>query len=610
MTRSHSFSPKQPTEQPTAQDVPFWNTLNTALMARQQELWPLLLEKLQTMSKHKLDTDPMGIQKGMAGFWAGLMQNPEKAVTAQMDLMQKYMALAQYTMDRLNGKEGGTPLVPPDQDRRFRDKRWTENPLFDHLRQSYLLTGRWVQDQLTHMEGVDPQMARKMRFAARQYLDALAPSNFWMTNPEVLDETLKTKGENLLKGLDNLIVDLKTNPDLPKISMVKGGVFEVGKNIATTAGKVVFENDLLQVIQYEPTTKTVYKTPLVIVSPWINKFYILDMQPENSFVKWATDQGHTVFVTSWVNPTEKHRNIGFDDYMTKGLIAAIETAQHATGEKQVNVIGYCIGGTLLTTAMAYWKARGEKSPVKSATFFTALIDFEDAGELTLFSDEHQISAIETRMNEKGYLDGWHLATTFNMLRANDLIWSFVINNYLLGREPLPFDLLYWNSDSTGIPAKAHSFYLRQMYMHNHLAKKNKLEIMGEKLDVTQIDTPSYFISTIDDHIAPWKATYEGAKLLVANKKADVTFTLAGSGHIAGVINPPVKNKYGYWTNNSLPTEPDIWLAKAKQHEGSWWPHWAKWIATHGGTKVKARVPGKGKLKAIEPAPGRYVKKRG
>ena len=584
-------------------DLKEWTQLQAGLMSRQQELWQLLAEKTKILSKHKADADPMGIQQGMAQYWSLVMQNPEKAIKAQMALVQQYNKLAQYTMARLKGKNP-VPMVAADKaDRRFRDARWTENPLFDHIRQSYLMTAQWLQTRLDDVDGIEPQMARKMRFALRQYMDAMAPSNFWMTNPEVLDEVLKSKGENLLKGMDNLIADLKANKGLPKISMAKSGLYAVGKNLAMTPGKVVFQNKLVQIIQYAPSTAKVYKTPLVIISPWINKYYILDMQAENSFVKWAVDQGHTVFITSWANPTAEHKDITFEDYMEMGLLAAIETAQQATGEKEVNVIGYCIGGTLLTTLLAYWKARGEKSPVKAATFFTVLIDFEDAGELTLFTDEAQIMGMEAMMNEKGYLDGWHMATTFNMLRANDLIWSFVVNNYLLGREPLPFDLLHWNSDSTGIPGPAHSYYLRQMYLYNHLSRPGKMKIKDTALDVHQIDTPSYFISAMDDHIAPWKATYTGAKLF----SGPVTFTLSGSGHIAGIVNPPARQKYHYWSNDKLPNSADEWHTKAKHFEGSWWPHWADWIKQYAGTKVAARVPGKGKLKALENAPGSYVK---
>lgn len=580
-----------------------WALLNSRLMDKQQEILQLISEKSQLMMQKNPNPDPMGLQQSFMKLVTGMFSEPEKIFKAQLDFGTQYAELARYTYDRLSGKEAN-PVIDTDKaDRRFRDARWTENPLFDHIRQSYLLTSKWWQDRLEEVTDTDPKTSQKMRFAVRQYLDAIAPSNFWITNPEVLDETLKSKGENLLKGMDNLIADLKANKGLPKISMVKQGMFEVGKNLATTPGKVVFQNDLLQIIQYSPTTETVYKTPLVVVSPWINKFYILDMQAENSFVKWCVDQGHTVFITSWANASEMHKDTTFTDYMFNGLEAAINAAQDATGEREVNVIGYCIGGTLLTTLLACWKARGEKSPVKSATLFTALIDFSDAGELTLFTDEPQISAMEAMMAKTGYLEASHMHTTFNILRANDLIWSFVVNNYLLGREPFPFDLLFWNSDSVGIPGPAHSFYLRQMYLENNLAKPGGLKIDGTALDVRKIDTPSYFISTIDDHIAPWKATYEGAKLY----KGDVKFTLAASGHIAGVVNHPGKGKYHYWTNEKLPKNPEQWQEGATHVTGSWWPHWAEWIKQHSDKQVTARIPGSGKLKVIEDAPGSYVR---
>lgn len=588
-----------------AQQFTQWTAQNARLMEKQQELWQLLAEKSQVLMQKKANPDPMGLQHGIQQYLESLMRDPEKAMQAQMALHQRYQDLAQYTFSRLNGQDA-TPVIPNDKsDRRFKDDRWTTNPIFDHIRQSYLLMTQWWQESLSEMEQTNPAAARKMRFALRQYTDAMSPSNFWMTNPEVLDETLKTRGENLLKGMENLIADLKANKGMPKISMVKDGLFEVGRNLATTPGKVVYQNELLQIIQYTPSTPKVFQTPLVIISPWINKYYILDMQAENSFVKWAVDQGHTVFITSWANPTAAHKDTTFEDYMVKGLITAIATAMEATGEDEVNVIGYCIGGTLLTTLLAYWKERGIKSPVKSATFFTTLLDFSDSGELTLFTDEAQIAAMEEIMAKTGYLDAWHMHTTFNMLRANDLIWSFVVNNYLLGREPFPFDLLYWNSDSTGIPGPAHSFYLRNMYLENNLCKPGAMKIAGTPIDITRVDTPAYFISAIEDHIAPWKATYEGAKLLNGN----VTFTLAGSGHIAGVVNHPSKNKYGYWVSNHLPEDAEDWLLETAKHEGSWWPHWAKWIAGYGGGKVAARVPGQGKLKAIENAPGSYVKIR-
>lgn len=576
-----------------------WMRIQGEIALKQQELMQVLAEKSDQFKHYGLQHDPMALQESVMQYWAAAAAHPERVVEAQMDLWQRYMDLCQRTFSRLQGHKNVAPASDV-KDRRFKDPRWSENPLFDHLRQSYLLTSEWMQKQVQEIEKEDPVAARKMRFAMRQYTDALSPSNFWMTNPEVLDEVIKTKGKNLLQGMENMIADLKSSKTLPMVGMVKKGLFKVGENLATTKGAVVFENDVLQVIQYEALTEKVYKTPLVIVSPWINKYYILDMQPENSFVRWATEQGHTVFITSWKNATKECHNKDWFTYMQHGLVGAIEAAQKATGEEEVNVIGYCIGGTLLTTALAYWQAKNQKSPVKSATFFTALIDFDDSGELQIFTDEPQIATIEKMMDAQGYLDAWHTHTTFNMLRANDLIWSFVVNNYLMGREPFPFDLLYWNSDATRIPAKLHSFYLRQMYLYNNLAK-GKLVLNKTALDVSTIKTPSYFISAIDDHIAPWKATYKGAKLL----GGDVTFTLSGSGHIAGIVNPPVKNKYGYWTHKNLEATPDAWLKNATQHEGSWWTHWAHWIEKFGGEKIPAR-----KIKnALEPAPGSFVKIR-
>jgi polyhydroxyalkanoate synthase len=582
-----------------AQSSPEWPDFSQEFLKKQQELWAILMAKSGEMvQKPTFRQDPMALQQSVLHYWAEAMKHPERIIAAQKELFDGYMKIAQQTSERLQGREA-PDIIPLDKgDRRFRDPRWVENPVFDYLRQTYLLLTRWTQDKMLEVE-TDPVVARKLRFAMRQYSDALSPSNFWMTNPEVLDETMKTRGQNLLRGMENMIRDLKENSGLPKVSMVKKGLFEVGKNLATTPGKVVFQNDLVEIIQYEATTKDVYKAPLVIIPPWINKYYILDMQPENSFVKAAVDQGHTVFIASWANPDESHRDLGWYDYMAMGLQAAIKAAQDATGEKQVNVVGYCIGGTLLTSLLAYQKAKGEKSAVKSATYLVTLIDFEDSGELTVFTDEAQIASIEQLMNEKGYLDAWHMHTTFNMLRANDLIWSFVVNNYLLGREPFPFDLLYWNSDSTRIPAACHSFYLREMYLHNNLARAGRLMLNDTALNVHDIDTPAYFISAAEDHIAPWKNTYAGAKLL----GGDVTFTLAGSGHIAGIVNPPSKNKYGYWTNNKLPNGADEWLVGAKQFEGSWWTDWYKWLARHGGTKVPARKI----KKPIENAPGSYVK---
>lgn len=577
-----------------------WHKQQLLIMAKQQELVQILASKVPEFDRYGVQYDPMQFQDSVQQFWSVMAQNPEQSMQAQMDLWQRYVAVCQQTLQRLQGNAHTDQASVKKLDRRFKDERWTKDPLFSHLRETYELFSEWLYQQTELLNHHDKKQNDKIRFAMRNFTDAMAPSNFWLTNPEVLDETIKTKGQNLLKGLENAIHDIKSSKTLPKVTMVNEQFFEVGRNLATTKGDVVFENDTLQLIQYAPLTETVYQTPLLIIAPWINKYYILDMQPENSFVRWAVEQGHTVFITSWKNAEAKDAKHGWFDRLEQGLFSVIEFIQHTTQQPKINAIGYCIGGTLLTTAMAYWAAKKQPSPLESATFFTCLIDFENSGELALFTDEVQIKAMEKTMASLGYLDAWHTHTTFNLLRANDLIWSFVVNNYLLGRDPMAFDLLYWNSDSTRIPAALHSFYLRQMYMKNNLAK-GKLVVNKTTLDVRKIKTPSYFVSAIDDHIAPWQATYEGALLL----GGDVTFTLSGSGHIAGIVNPPQKNKYGFWTNQKLPKSSDNWLKKATQQSGSWWPHWAQWVAGFSGNTIPARHA----KHSIEPAPGRYVKVR-
>ncbi|MEO7762186.1 MAG: class I poly(R)-hydroxyalkanoic acid synthase, partial [Casimicrobiaceae bacterium] len=489
-------------------------------------------------------------------------------------------------------------------DRRFRHEDWQEHFLFDYVKQSYLIAARWMHKTVAEVEGLDPNTAKKVDFFTRQYIDAMAPSNFVLTNPEVLHETVKSGGENLVKGLKNLLGDIERGNGQLKISMTDSKAFELGVNIATTPGKVVYQNDLMQLIQYEPTTKKVYKNPLLIMPPWINKYYILDLREKNSMIKWAADQGMTVFVISWVNPDAGLREKSFDDYMLQGPIAALDAIEKAVGEDEVNVVGYCLGGTLLAATLAYMAVKKNKR-IASATFMTALTDFRASGELNVFIDEQQIENLEKRMNERGYLEGSEMGTTFNMLRANDLMWSFVINNYLLGRDPLPFDLLHWNGDSTRMPANMHSFYLRNMYLNNRLREPGGITLAGVPIDLSKITVPTYFVSALEDHIAPWKATYEGPKLFGGRS----TFTLSGSGHIAGMINPPAANKYGYWTNRKLPDSPDEWLQGASPHEGSWWGDWRSWLKDTLGPQVAARVPGKGKLKVIEPAPGSYAKLR-
>jgi polyhydroxyalkanoate synthase subunit PhaC len=494
---------------------------------------------------------------------------------------------------------------PAPGDRRFNDSAWSENALFDYIKQSSLLTARWMQATVKHVEGMDDKSAKKVDFYTRQFVDAMAPSNFLLTNPEVLRATIESGGENLLAGLKHLLEDLERGHGRLMIKMTDTDAFEVGRNIAVTPGKVIYRNDLLELIQYVPTTATVKRRPLLIMPPWINKYYILDLRPQNSFVRWAVAQGHTIFVVSWVNPDEHLAQKTFDDYLREGPLAALDAMAQATGEREANVIGYCLGGTLLAATLAYMAAKNDDRFV-SATYFASMVDFTEAGELAVFIDEEQLAVLEEKMRQHGYLEGSDMAATFNMLRANDLIWSFVVNNYLLGKEPFPFDLLYWNSDSTRMPAAMHSFYLRTMYQENKLVAPGGITLDGVPIDLRRIKTPSFILSTREDHIAPWKSTYAATQLY----QGPVKFVLAASGHIAGVVNPPEPKKYGHWENAKLPKTPDEWLAGAKYHEGSWWPAWEKWVEKFGGGEVPARQPGDGKLRPLGDAPGSYAKVRG
>jgi polyhydroxyalkanoate synthase len=521
-----------------------------------------------------------------------------------MRMWHDYFALWQSTMKKALGEAAAPVAEAPKSDNRFRSELWQNNLVFDYIKQSYLIAAQNIQKAVADVEGLEPQTARKVQFFTRQYVDALAPTNFVMTNPEVLKATLESGGKNLLDGLNHLLQDLDRGHGKLAISMTDEKAFRMGENVATTPGKVVYQNDLMQLIQYQPSTKEVYRTPLLIVPPWINKYYILDLRQKNSFIKWATDQGITVFVVSWVNPGRELAHKTFDDYMLEGPLAAIDAIEKATGEREVNLIGYCLGGTLTASTLAWMAAKGQRR-VKSVTFFTALIDFSEPGELGVFVDEGVLGNLEKKMAQRGYLEGSEMAATFNMLRANDLIWSFVVNNYLLGKEPFPFDLLYWNSDSTRMPAKMHTFYLRNMYIRNKLREPGGITLAGEPIDVSKIDIPAYFISTVEDHIAPWKTTYLGAQLL----GGPVRFVLGGSGHIAGIVNPPSANKYWHWTNDSLRDSADAWQATAQKNEGSWWTDWSAWIAQFGADKVPARTPGDGGLKVIEDAPGRYASLR-
>lgn len=550
--------------------------------------------------------DDLGVMQAFAQMGSRLLSNPQTLFKAQLGFAQSYVSLWQNSLLRMMGLPVEPLVTPARGDKRFKDEQWQEHFLFDFIKQSYLLTARHIHDTVSSVDGLDEQTQKKIDFFTRQYVDALSPSNFALTNPEVLRETLSSQGQNLLRGFNNLLRDIEQGDGELRIRMTDTEAFELGRNVATTPGKVIFQNELMQLLQYAPSTKTVLKRPLLIVPPWINKYYILDLREKNSFIKWCVDQGHTVFVISWVNPDEEQAQLGFDAYLEHGILAALDAVTQQTGEKQINAVGYCLGGTLLATALAWLSAKRRK-PIASATFLTTLTDFAEPGELGVFIDEQQVSHLEQRMNERGYLEGSEMALTFNMLRANDLIWSFVVNNYLLGKDPFPFDLLYWNSDSTRLPAKMHSFYLRNMYLKNCLIEPGGIELQGVKIDLSKIRTPSCFISTIDDHIAPWKSTYSGARYF----GGPVRFVLGGSGHIAGIVNPPAANKYSYWisADDTLPELADDWFASASAQPGSWWEDWQRWILSENADTVAPREPSAGPLAPLEDAPGQYVKQR-
>ena len=568
---------------------------------RSQRLVAEFLSK-QATTTQTTELDPLKIGQAFLDMSAKMMADPTKLYESQMSLWQDYLQLWQSTAQKIAGNNVAPVIEPEAGDRRFKAEDWQNNVLFDYLKQSYLLTSRWMQSTVRDVSDLDEATAKKVDFYTRQFIDAMAPTNFAMTNPEVVKTILETGGENLVSGLENLIDDLERGKGRLNIKMTDPDAFTVGENIAVTPGKVVYQTDLMQLIQYSPATENVMRRPLLIIPPWINKFYILDLRENNSFIKWATDQGITVFVVSWVNPDETLAQKSFEDYMVEGPFAAMDAIEQATGEHEVNVIGYCLGGTLLAATLAVMAAKGDDR-VASATYFTSMIDFEEAGELSVFIDEEQLSYLESKMQKTGYLDGADMATTFNMLRANDLIWSFVINNYLMGKDPFPFDLLYWNSDSTRMPADMHSFYLRKMYQENLLIEPGGISLQGVPVDLSMVEVPTLILSTRDDHIAPWMSTYAGTRAYGGK----VRFVLSASGHIAGVVNPPAANKYCFWTNSKKPKSPEKWLANAERHEGSWWPYWLKWLQKRSGGEVPARIPGDGKLKPIEDAPGSYVR---
>ncbi|MCW8890545.1 MAG: class I poly(R)-hydroxyalkanoic acid synthase [Sedimenticola sp.] len=556
-------------------------------------------------SYEHMDLDPFNLMKSSAEWYAALAKDPQKAINANISFMQKSMELYQQSLTNLlGGTVASDPVIQEDRgDRRFKHEGWADQPAFNAIKQSYLLTSKWLRDQVQGVEGLDEHTAEKVEFFTERYLDALSPTNFAATNPAVIEKVIETKGANLVHGLKNMLEDLEAGKGELRIRMTDTSAFELGENVATTPGKVVFQNRMFQLIQYTPSTDKALKRPLLVIPPWINKYYIMDLQPKNSLLNWLVDQGHTVFVVSWVNPDASYADTEFADYVTEGVLEAVDAVERATGESEINMIGYCIGGSLLATSLAYMKAKGDER-VKSATFFTTMLDFSDPGELGVFIDEEQICGLEKKMGESGYLDGSQMAGTFNLMRANDLIWSFYINNYLLGNDPRPFDLLYWNSDSTRMPAKMHAWYLRNLYLENNLCKPGGVTINGVSIDISKVDIPVCFVSAVEDHIAPWKSTYSGAKLF----SGDVRFILGGSGHIAGIINPPAAGKYGYRVTDELPADPEAWAAEAPANEGSWWPEWDRWVKVLDAEEVTARNPGDRGMTIIENAPGSYVKR--
>jgi len=537
----------------------------------------------------------------VAEYW---LSDSERASDLQTRMAKGYLDLWGSAMRRLAGEEAMPAISPSPRDKRFADPEWKKNQFFDFVMQAYLLTTQWAQDLVRNAEGLDPHTRKKAEFYVHQITNAIAPSNFVLTNPEVLRETLASSGTNLVRGMAMLAEDIEAGNGTLRIRQSDPANLTVGVNMATTPGKVIYQNDLMQLIQYEPTTEKVLRTPLLIVPPWINKFYILDLKPEKSFIKWCVDQGVTVFVISWVNPDKNLGTKTWEDYMKEGPLAAMDVIERATGELKVHTVGYCVGGTLLATTLA-WLADKRRVRVTSATFLAAQVDFTHAGDLLVFVDEGQIAALERDMQESGVLEGARMAMAFNMLRSNDLIWSYVVNNYLKGQAPAAFDLLHWNSDATRMPAANHSYYLRNCYLENRLST-GSMVLDNTLLDLSKVKVPVYNLATREDHIAPAESVLYGSQFF----GGPVKYVLSGSGHIAGVVNPPSTNKYQYWTNDNIrDVKLADWIKGAEEHKGSWWPNWREWLGGIDAEEVRARSVGGDGLPPIEEAPGSYVKVR-
>lgn len=577
----------------------------TEMSAEFQRMAHEFLES-QSTYKSDIENDPMHIGETLLELTKYYAAHPEKLIEKQMSLWQDYMTLWQNTSRKMMGDDTIKPIIEPAaNDKRFKDSDWQENQIFDFIKQSYLLTARYVADAADETTREQGHEKDKMNFFTRQFIEAMSPTNFAISNPEVIRATVESKGQNLIKGMENFFRDYDQDTGKFTISMTDNEKFEPGRNVAATPGKVIYQNELIELIQYMPTTRKQFKKPLLIVPPWINKFYILDLRPENSLVKWLTDKGYSVFIISWRNPDASLSHLDLSDYMKLGTLSAIDMVKKATGEAQINTVGYCIGGTMLSCTLAHLAAKKKLDQIGCSTFLVTQVDFSEAGELTIFVDDKQMADMEQNMEKYGFLDGKTMSNTFNMLRSNDLIWSFVINNYMIGKDPFPFDLLYWNGDNTRLTRACHGQYLREMYMYNNLVKPGAMTLADTPLDLTKVDIPTYIQAGHTDHICPWKSVYKDTWHFSGPKR----FMLAGSGHIAGVVNPPSARKYNHWLNDELPHDPEEWLNGAVSKAGSWWDDWHAWLSKKSGPKVAARIPGDGPVKSIGDAPGSYVKIR-
>lgn len=554
-------------------------------------------EKVDTVSEPMVDM--VKTLSKVSEYW---LADPRRTLEAQTLLLGSYFNIWSRTLNRIGGQEVEAAPDPHSKDKRFADEDWIRNPFFDFLRQAYFVTSDWAEKLVADAEGLDEHTRHKAGFYVKQIASAISPSNFVTTNPQLYRETVASNGANLVRGMKMLAEDIAAGRGDLKLRQTDTSKFAIGENMALTPGKVLAQSDVCQVIQYDATTETVLKRPLLICPPWINKFYILDLNPAKSFIKWAVDQGHTVFVISWVNPDERHAAKDWEAYAREGVGFALDTIKQATGEDEVNAIGYCVGGTLLAATLALHGQEGDKR-IRTATLFTTQVDFTHAGDLKVFADEEQIDLMERGMKATGYLDGSKMATAFNMLRASELIWPYFVNNYLKGQDPMPFDLLYWNSDSTRMPAANHSFYLRNCYLKNTLTK-GEMVLAGKTLSLKDVKIPIYNLATKEDHIAPAKSVFVGSQFFGGK----VTYVMAGSGHIAGVVNPPDKMKYQFWTGGPVKGAFEDWVKKADETPGSWWPHWHDWIKAEDDRMVPARKTG-GTMNSLEEAPGSYVRVR-